>query len=189
MLHTLNTPLGLVRLETMRPTPLALLLAAGLVLAAAPPASALAADRYTITMWHDGSGDHYDVLDSSGASVAAAWGCSGVIASPTGSGVEVRCTPGAVSCADPSVTAKADTIYLGGFPLIFPMFPPRLQVNGNCQNASGPSPAVGSCTATYGAPCTGSAVGTITGSITAFCHAIPSAFTYVWDASCSFDMA
>lgn len=159
------------------------------VLASTPNAAALAADRYTITMWHDGSGDHYDVLDSSGVSVAAAWGCSGVIPSPTGDGVEVRCTPGAVTCADPSVTATADTIYLGGFPLLFPLFPPTVEVNGNCQNASGPSPAVGHCTATYGSPCTGSAVGTISGSITAFCHAIPSGFAYVWDASCSFDLA
>lgn len=166
-----------------------LALVALVALASMPTSASLAADRYTITMWRDGSGEHYDVLDSSGASVAAAWGCTGVIASPSGSGVEVRCTPGAVSCADPSVTATADTIYLGGFPLLFPLFPPTVEVNGNCQNASGPSPAVGHCNATFGSPCSGSATGTITGTITAFCHVIPSGFAYRWDASCSFTMS
>ena len=168
---------------------LSVTIVAMLALASTPTAAALSADRYTIKMWGDGSGDHYDVFDSSGTSVSAAWGCTGVVASPTGDGVEVRCTPGAVTCADPSVTATADTVYLGGFPLLFPLFPPTVQVNGNCQNASGPSPAVGACTATYGSPCTGSAVGTIGGTITAFCHAIPSNFAFVWDASCSFDLA
>ena len=177
----------------MRSTRPSLLLPAlallALVVGASAVSSALASDRYTITMWRDASGEDYDVVDSSGASVAAAWGCSGVIASPSGDGVEVRCTPGAVSCADPAVTATADTIYLGGFPLLFPLFPPEVEVNGNCQNASGPSPAVGHCVATYGSPCSGSASGTITGAITAFCHVKPSSFAYRWDASCSFTMS
>lgn len=168
---------------------LAATLGAILLATAVPPASAIAADTYTIRMTGDASSGTYTVTDSSGADVTASWGCSGVIASPSGNGLEVRCSPGITSCSDPSVTGIADAVRLGGFPIVFPLFPPTLQVNGNCQNSAGPSPAVGSCTATFGAPCSGSAVGTITGTVSLFCHAIPSGINVRFTATCSFDLS
>lgn len=164
---------------------LSLLLATTLI----PPAGALAADTYTIEMSGDGSGESYAVTDSAGNDVTAAWGCDGVIASPSGDGVEVRCSPGATSCADPAVTGEADAVRIMGFPIVFPLFPPTLEVNGNCQNASGPSPAVGWCRASFGAPCSGSASGTITGTVSLFCHAKPGGINVVWTAMCSFELA
>lgn len=160
-----------------------------LVLAAIPAAGALAADTYTISMSGDASGGTYAITDSAGNDVTAAWGCGSVVASPTGQGFEVRCASIAASCSDPSVTGTADAIRLMGFPLVFPLFPPTLEVNGNCQNASGPSPAVAHCNAAFGAPCSGSAAGTITGDVSLFCHAIPAGINVLWSATCSFDLS
>ena len=171
------------------PRTLSAALALLLLVTALPPAQALAADTYTIHMAGDSSSGTYSVTDSAGNDVTGAWGCAGVIPSPTGDGLEVRCSPGATSCSDPSVTGVADAVRVMGFAIVFPLFPPTLEVNGNCQNASGPSPAVGWCRASFGAPCSGSAAGTITGTVSLFCHAKPGGINVQWDATCTFELS